>query len=195
MSLIPLLFGAPQRRRYNEDPFALMVGSRYDTPHYIMDPFIDINSALADMDHAMRYVNREMGRLSNNQTGGQQQLAVRNLTPDIIEEDGQKKIQFNFDVRGFKPEDITLKTQDGRLVVSAKHEEGDDEHHVVRQFQRMVSIPEGAKVELLKSRLGRGGVLQVEAPYTAPAIEQKKEEFREIPITHEKPKAVEQAKK
>ena len=43
----------------------------------------------------------------------------------------------------------------------------------------------------MKSRLDPGnGVLTVYAPYTAPAIEHQQQAFRELPIHHDMPKAI-----
>ena len=187
MSLIPLLLGAPahhprrHNRGYYDDDWAV---AAFPARGYY-DPFVDMTSALSEMDHALSFVNREVGRLSNQSGGMNMNQLMSGAIPDIVEENGQKKIQYSFDVRGFKPEDITLKTREGRLVVSAKHQEGSDDHQVVREFHRMVAVPEGVKIEDLKSRLVKNGVLQIEAPYNPPAIENKQEEFREIPITHE----------
>lgn len=123
------------------------------------DPFDEVNSALSEMDQAMRYINREVGRLSGGGVGNM--LQTTTMLPEVVEENGQKKIQYNFDTRGFKPEDISLKTSDGRLVVSARHLDEGDSHRVMKEFHRMVAIPEGVNVQDLKSRLSNNGVLQV----------------------------------
>lgn len=55
----------------------------------------------------------------------------------------------------------------------------------------MVTIPEGMQLEGMKSRLDpTNGVLTVFAPFSPPAIEQKKN-FHELPIQHDKAKAIE----
>lgn len=186
MSLIPLLSG---RNRMWDDDWSIIPrttwGGRGGWDMNVMDPYTEVNRTLREMDNAMRYVNREVERLSGGQGQFSLQPRVGELAPDIIDEGGRKKIQYNFDTRGFKPEDITVKTQGGRLVVSGKHQEEGESHRVVREFHRMVTVPQGVKVEDLQSRLEPGGVLRVEAPYTPPAIEQKPQ-FRELPISHEK---------
>lgn len=75
------------------------------------------------------------------------------------------KFQINLDVQHFKPEDITVKTADGYVVVEAKHEEKQDEHGFVsRQFMRKYSLPEGAESENIVSELSSDGILTVTAP-------------------------------
>ncbi|XP_055352710.1 heat shock protein 30-like [Paramacrobiotus metropolitanus] len=93
-------------------------------------------------------------------------------------------VLFKFDTRGFEPENITLKTLNGQLAVQAKRQETDGEYHCARQLDMTVRIPEEVNVEELKGYISGDGFLHMESLYTAPAIEQK-EEFREIPITHE----------
>jgi len=108
------------------------------------------------------------------------------IQPHIVEQNGQKQIQYNFDAKGFKKEDVNIKTVDGRLVVSAKHEDKGDDHHSIREFRRMVTLPEGMQLEGMKSRLDNQGILTISAPYTAPAIEHQKNQDTELPIQHEK---------
>lgn len=160
--------------------------STWSSPFDIVDPFA-IDRTLNDMDSAMRYINREIGRLGSVGGGvGAPRLQGRgNILPSIVDEGGQKKIQYNLNVRGFKPENITLKTKEGQLVVSAKQQEKGEDYCVDREFHRMMTIPEGVKLEDLKSRLTPSGVLQVEAPYNPPAIEGRQEQGKELPIQHE----------
>lgn len=165
------------------------------------DPF-GFGDVLGDYDRQMRHMMRELnrmesqysGQLDNNATLAQGPLTSLMdrgaIMPRIVDQNGQKIAQFNFDIKGFKPEDVHLKTTDGRLVVSAKHEDKGEDHHAIREFRRMVTLPEGMQLEGMKSRLDPNGVLTVYAPYTPPAIEAKKE-FNELPIHHERdPKAL-----
>ncbi len=40
----------------------------------------------------------------------------------ITESDGSRKFQLAFDMRGFEPEEVKIKTQNGTLTISAKKE-------------------------------------------------------------------------
>lgn len=40
----------------------------------------------------------------------------------VTEADGSRKFQLAFDMRGFEPEEVKIKTQNGTLTVSAKKE-------------------------------------------------------------------------
>lgn len=40
----------------------------------------------------------------------------------VTEEDGSRKFHLAFDMRGFEPEEVKIKTQNGTLTISAKKE-------------------------------------------------------------------------
>ncbi|XP_047519320.1 protein lethal(2)essential for life-like [Pieris napi] len=91
----------------------------------------------------------------------------------------KEKFQVNLDVQHFAPEDITVKTADGYIVVEGKHEEKKDEHGFIsRQFSRRYALPEGCNPDTVESRLSSDGVLTVVAPRTAPALKNE----RSVPI-------------
>lgn len=75
------------------------------------------------------------------------------------------KFQVNLDVQHFSPEEITVKTADGYIVIEGKHEEKKDEHgYISRQFVRRYALPEGCRPDSVESRLSSDGVLTVVAP-------------------------------
>lgn len=93
------------------------------------------------------------------------------------------KFQVNLDVQHFDPEEISVKTSDGYVVIEGKHEERKDEHgYISRQFKRRYALPEDCNPETVESRLSSDGVLTV----VAPKVSESKNE-RAIPITHTGP--------
>lgn len=77
----------------------------------------------------------------------------------------KNQFQVNLDVQHFAPEEITVKTADGYIVIEAKHEEKQDDHGLIsRQFVRRYSLPEGAEPDNVVSHLSSDGVLTVTAP-------------------------------
>lgn len=79
------------------------------------------------------------------------------------------KFQVRLDVGHFAPEEITVKTVDDHVVVTACHEEKVDEHgYVSRQFSRRYMLPEGVEAEQIASSLSPEGVLVIEAPRKRP---------------------------
>lgn len=93
------------------------------------------------------------------------------------------KIQANFDVQHFKPEEISVKVdEDHNLVtVEGRHEEKQDEHgQIYRHFIRKYTLPKDIDMKKIDSKLSSDGVLSITAPKTG---ERKQiEEHRTIPI-------------
>lgn len=89
------------------------------------------------------------------------------------------KFQVNLDVQHFSPEEITVKTADGYIIVEGKHEEKKDEHgYISRQFVRRYALPEGCNPDTVESKLSSDGVLSVTAP-RVPSIANNE---RSVPI-------------
>lgn len=89
------------------------------------------------------------------------------------------KFQVNLDIQHFAPEEISVKTADGFIVVEGKHEEKQDEHGFIsRQFVRRYALPEGCNPDTVESRLSSDGVLTITAPRQAPALKNE----RSVPI-------------
>jgi len=78
--------------------------------------------------------------------------------------DGARKFHLNFDMRGFEPEEIKIKTQNGMLVVSAKREEKDQNTYSMREWSQSYTLPHDLNMEELKSHFSENGILSVEAP-------------------------------
>lgn len=94
------------------------------------------------------------------------------------------KFQVNLDVQHFAPEEISVKTADGFVIVEGKHEEKQDEHGFIsRQFSRRYALPEGCNPDNVESRLSSDGVLSIIAPKVAPALKNE----RAVPIAQTGP--------
>ncbi|VDM20807.1 unnamed protein product [Wuchereria bancrofti] len=78
---------------------------------------------------------------------------------------------FRFDVAQYKPEEVTVKTVDNRLLVHAKHEEKTPQRAVFREYNQEFMLPRGTNPELISSTLSTDGVLTVEAPLPHLAIQ------------------------
>nr|WKR20131.1 heat shock protein HSP24.3 [Agrotis ipsilon] len=94
------------------------------------------------------------------------------------------QFQVNLDVQHFSPEEISVKTADGYVVIEAKHEEKEDEHGFVsRQFVRRYALPEGTESEDVVSQLSSDGILTVSAPRKVEPVKGE----RVVPITQTGP--------
>jgi len=105
--------------------------------------------------------------------------------PYITDKDGSHKLKLSFDVRQFKPEEISVKTSDQQLTVHAKHQEDTSNSKVYREYHRQFLLPPTVKPESLKSVLSPEGVLSIEAPVegSLPSSQPKV-----VPIEHSKSK-------
>ena len=104
------------------------------------------------------------------------------MVQPIVEEDGVKKFKLIFDVSHFKPEEINVKTNKGKVIVEAKHQSKTDNSEAKYEYFREFAIPEGVKIEEMTCKYTEDGSLLVEAPYTPPP---KVEKEKDIPIKHE----------
>ena len=90
----------------------------------------------------------------------------------------ETKFQVEFDVKDYKPEELSIKTEGSTLVVLAKHEDkSGDSSYVTKQFEQRFTLPSGVKADAISSSLSRDGKLMVTAPRS---VEQHKTPIGEI---------------
>ncbi|KAG9492686.1 heat shock protein beta-1 [Eleutherodactylus coqui] len=78
----------------------------------------------------------------------------------------------SLDVNHFSPEELVVKTKDGIVEITGKHEEKQDEHGFIsRCFTRKYTLPPGIDNAIVSSSLSPDGILTVEAPLPKPAIQ------------------------
>ncbi|XP_067866196.1 heat shock protein beta-1 [Heterodontus francisci] len=93
------------------------------------------------------------------------------------------KWRVNLDVNHFAPEEIVVKTKDGYVEITGKHEERQDEHGFIsRCFTRKYLLPPDTDPGVVCSTLSPSGVLTVEAPMKKPALQSSE---ISIPVTYE----------
>jgi len=88
-------------------------------------------------------------------------------SPLIRDETDGKTLRLRFNVKDYRPEEVTVKTVDNRLLVHAKHEEKGNNRSVFREYNQEFMLPRGTNPELITSTLSTDGVLTVEAPLPA----------------------------
>lgn len=160
MALIPYLFDELRPRRIRDQQFGLDL-----VPEDFLTDILDSPAI------RLRKYMRPWRNLA---------VAARDMGSTIKTD--KDKFQVNLDVQHFDPEEISVKTSDGYVVVEGKHEERKDDHgYISRQFKRRYALPEGCNPETVESKLSSDGVLIVTAPRVAGNDE------RAIPITHTGP--------
>ncbi|XP_076471001.1 uncharacterized protein LOC143300939 [Babylonia areolata] len=84
-------------------------------------------------------------------------------SPVVLAEPGKFKVEI--DIEDFKPEELTVKTQDQRVVVCAKREEKVGTSTSTRELSRERSLPDSVDPLTIKAFFTDGGKLIIEAPY------------------------------
>jgi len=113
-------------------------------------------------------------------------------SPITYHADGSRMLNLCFDVKGFKPEEIKVEilNKERTIVVDAKHEVKEKEHHVTRHFTRRFVLPEELHIDLskieLKSCLTPEGLLVIESVLPRLSVEELKT-IREKPSTKHMP--------
>ncbi|OWR44133.1 small heat shock protein [Danaus plexippus plexippus] len=101
----------------------------YERPHRIIDQ--DFGLSLTPDDLLTVAVSPLLSR-DYYRPWRQMAAAARDVGSTIKSD--KDKFQVNLDVQHFKPEEITVKTADGYIVVEGKHEEKKDEHGFIFFF-------------------------------------------------------------
>merc|ERR1712206_67329 len=88
-----------------------------------------------------------------------------------VEEDNTR-MEVRIDASEYKPEELKVSVQSGRLLVEGRHEEKkeDGSAYVQKSFSRSYTLPKEAQADQMVSHLSSEDVLVVTAPKSAPAI-------------------------
>merc|ERR1739844_882360 len=88
-----------------------------------------------------------------------------------VDED-EAKMEVRIDASEYKPEELKVSVQSGRLLVEGKHEEKkeDGSAYVQRSFSRSYTLPKEAQADQMVSHLSSEGVLLITTPKSTPAI-------------------------
>ncbi|KAE8287992.1 Heat shock protein beta-1 [Larimichthys crocea] len=154
------------------------------------DPFRDWqNSRIFDQAFAMPALPEDFPTFPSTHWPGymrpsfmQARALTRQMSSGMSEiKQTQDNWKVSLDVNHFSPEELVVKTKDGVVEITGKHEERKDEHGFVsRTFTRKYTLPPSANVEKVTSSLSPEGLLTVEAPLIVPAIESSE---TTIPVT------------
>jgi len=86
----------------------------------------------------------------------------------FIVTDNDDKFEVSLDTHGFKPEDLQIRVKDNVINIEAQHEEKKSDtksqSFVSKRLARSYTLPQGCKMEDVKSNLSADGILMVSAP-------------------------------
>lgn len=96
-----------------------------------------------------------------------------NDTKAVIEKDqnGCPVYRARFNVKEYKPHEISVKMDKNKIIVSAKHEEKDGTKSVSTEFNREVTIPKEVDPLSLQCMISQDGILTVDAPIPVPGYQ------------------------
>ncbi|PVD21513.1 hypothetical protein C0Q70_17311 [Pomacea canaliculata] len=130
---------------------------------------------MADMERWWAEREALLGADSHAETWRQKENFLLD-NPVVRDSQGRPQFRLQFDLRQFKPEEVTVRTIGQQLIVQARHEEAGPDKKVHREYCRQCTLPGDVTPEALVSRLSRSGILTIHAPLPAA------EEDRVIPI-------------
>lgn len=88
-------------------------------------------------------------------------------------QEGDRKFKVDVDIEDFSPEELSVKTVDKRLVISARREEKLGNRTSTKELNREIYLPDTVDPYSVKAFFSDNGKLIVEAPY-----------IRAVPISH-----------
>lgn len=86
-----------------------------------------------------------------------------------------KKFKVEIDIEGFRPDELTVKTVDKKLVIKARREEKIGNRSSTKELNREFQLPDTVDPVSVKAYFSESGKLFIEAPY-----------FKPIPVSHYK---------
>ena len=88
-----------------------------------------------------------------------------------VEEDNTR-MEVRIDASEYKPEELKVSVQSGRLLVEGRHEEKkeDGSGYIQRSFSRSYTLPNEAEADKMVSNLSSEGILVITTPKSAPAL-------------------------
>lgn len=89
-----------------------------------------------------------------------------------IQQDGNEKVmKLTFDVSQFSPEEVKVETENGKIIVHAKHVEKTKNRSIINEFKQEFSLPEGVDSNSMDVQLSNDRVLVVKVPLKGEAFE------------------------
>ncbi len=144
------------------------------------DMHVRMEQRRREWESEVERMRRDFFRLKPTEArrGSSENLLDKMDLNDIFYDDakeGTKRFRVSFDVSQFLPEEISVRTEEQKLLVQAHHEEKGTGRNVSREFSRQIDIPKHVDPQKLQCTLSNDGILQIEAPVPAPAYDRIKD--------------------
>jgi HSP20 family molecular chaperone IbpA len=91
---------------------------------FASDPFEMVSNLMRDLDREFQRTRKQIGNNFFNMDTGLQSLPIEKslIDPIVADKDGNRRFLMKFDMKGFTPEEIKVKTEGKNLRISAKRE-------------------------------------------------------------------------
>merc|ERR1711973_236423 len=152
----------PSQTKNQEEKMALNINT--------FSPF-SMRSAFDDSFFSNRWNNDWMVSSRNLDNQFKEFRSLFNKEEAKVEEDNAR-MEVRIDASEYKPEELKVSVQSGRLLVEGRHEEKkeDGSGYIQRSFSRSYTLPKEAEADKMVSNLSSEGVLVITTPKSAPAL-------------------------
>merc|ERR1712012_1430245 len=152
----------PSQTKNQEEKMALNINT--------FSPF-SMRSAFDDSFFSNRWNNDWMVPSKNLDSQFKEFRSLFNKEEAKVEEDNTR-VEVRIDASEYKPEELRVSVQSGRLLVEGRNEEKkeDGSGTIQRSFSRSYTLPKEAEADKMVSNLSSEGILVITTPKSAPAL-------------------------
>merc|ERR1712200_32638 len=152
----------PSQKKTKEEKMALNINT--------FSPF-SMRSAFDDSFFSNRWNDDWMVPSRNLDNQFKEFRSLFNKEEAKVEEDNTR-MEVRIDASEYKPEELKVSVQSGRLLVEGRHEEKKEDGggYIQRSFSRSYTLPKEAEAEKMVSNPSSEGILIITTPKSAPAL-------------------------
>lgn len=129
--------------------------------HELAFSVFDDNHSLSEAMDEMFDMTFPPTRYRSSRSEGQYRQSIQQERAKSY--DNEKVLIAQLDVSHYKPEEVTCKVENGKVLVGGKHYSENEYGYDASEFHRSYSLPEGVDPHSVKSRISQDGMLQIEA--------------------------------
>ncbi|KAG9473621.1 hypothetical protein GDO78_004103 [Eleutherodactylus coqui] len=139
----------------------------------------DMMHMMKSMERRMNCVNQLLARDMEQRDHLNRSSVDSDRNTSNTDKEGKDNFDLTLEVKGFTPEELTVKTEGRRLIVSGKHDkkktsENGSYFHEYREWRREAELPQDVNPEDILCSLSKDGQLRLQAPRLAlPAAEER----------------------
>merc|ERR1712107_366409 len=152
----------PSQTKNQEEKMALNINA--------FSPF-SIRSAFDNSFFSNRWNDDWMAPMRNLDNQFKEFRSLFNKEEAKVEEDNTR-MEARIDASEYKPEELKVSVQSGRLLVEGRHEEKKEDGggYIQRSLSRSYTLPKEAEADKMVSNLSSEGILVITTPKSAPAL-------------------------